>query len=242
VNGVRAVVRGLVPRSVILARRRRLLRRTAERFATASNSEIFSEVYAGGMWGRTDSFNSGTGTRNPVSSQPYVAAVTEFLATLPARPSVVDLGCGDFHVGRQIYPACTRYVACDVVPSLIEQLAASEDAASVEFRCLDITIDPLPPGDVVLIRQVLQHLSNAAIATVVPQLAKYRYAIITEHHPAGPFPPNLDIPTGPHIRVGLGSGVDLGAAPFSLPSRTTRELCVVPGEGGVIRTTLYEIA
>lgn len=236
------MVRVLVPRPVMLARRRRLLRRTAERFGTASNSEIFSTVYAEGTWGREDAFNSGAGSRNPISYAPYVSAVTAFLAALPEAPTVVDLGCGDFFVGNQLAPVCKRYVACDVVASLIERLAAADHAHNVEFRCLDITADPLPDGDVVLIRQVLQHLSNADIARVVPKLANYRYAVVTEHHPAGPFPPNADIPTGPHIRVGLGSGVDLAAPPFDLPYRDKRELCVVPGEGGVIRTTCYELA
>jgi SAM-dependent methyltransferase len=171
-----------------------------------------------------------------------VSAVQELLRTLD-RPDVVDLGCGDFHVGRQLRPFAARYVAVDVVPELIERNRRLPDATDVEFRCLDIVSDPLPDGDVAIVRQVLQHLSNADIAEVVPKLRQYRHLVVTDHQPEGTFTPNLDMPTGPHIRVGLGSAVDLAAAPFHLPHVSTRELCVVPGDnGGVIRTTVYELA
>jgi hypothetical protein len=99
----------------------------------------------------------------------------------------------------------------------------------------------LPEGDVVTIRQVLQHLSNADIAQVVAKLAQYEYAIITDHQPAGAFTPNVDIPSGRYIRVGIGSALNLAEEPFRLSFLEERQLCVVPSSDGVIRTTLYRM-
>jgi hypothetical protein len=80
----------------------------------------------------------------------------------------VDLGCGDFNVGSQLRPYCSEYVACDIVQSLIERNKLKFADRGVEFRALDMASDPLPAGDVVFIRQVLQHMSNAQILALLP--------------------------------------------------------------------------
>ena len=243
-SGIKSAVKAVVPESLLVARRKFLLRLTKRRFRDASNAEIFSTVYEHQHWGLDggQGFDSGDGSRDPAVVGPYVEALHTFLTSLPAKPDVVDLGCGDFNVGRQVRPDADGYVACDVVPALIERNRTLPDAADVDFRVLDIARDPLPDGDVVTIRQVLQHLSNADVLQVVAKLAQYRYAIITDHQPAATFTPNVDIPSGPHIRVGIGSALDLAQPPFELSFAETRELCVVPSsEGGVIRTTLYRL-
>jgi hypothetical protein len=253
-SGLKSAVKAVIPESLLVARRKFLLRLTERRFRNASNAEIFSTVYEQQHWGMdkrgTDSggldssagFDSGDGSRDPAVVGPYVDAVRTFLTSLPDKPDVVDLGCGDFNVGRQVRPFAAGYVACDVVPALIERNRTLPDATDVDFRCIDIARDPLPEGTVVTIRQVLQHLSNADVKNVVSKLAQYEYAIITDHQPAGAFTPNADIPSGPHIRVGIGSALDLAKDPFRLAFLETRELCVVPSsEGGVIRTTLYRL-
>jgi SAM-dependent methyltransferase len=244
VVGIKGAVKAVVPSSVVVARRRWLLKRTEARFRDSSNAEIFSTVYEKRHWGRTDDggFSSGDGSHAPAIYEPYVAAVRDFFATLPAEPDVVDLGCGDFNVGRLIRPYCANYVAGDVVAAMIERNRQLPDAADVDFRCLDIAKDPLPEGEVVMIRQVLQHLSNADIARVLPKLRAYRYAIVTDHQPAGAFTANADIPSGPHVRVGIGSALDLLQPPFELESLEARDLCLaMDGDDTVIRTTLFRL-
>ena len=242
--GLKSAVKAVIPESLLVARRKILLRRTERRFRNASNAEIFSTVYERAHWGMDNGagFDSGDGSRDPAVVTPYVDAVRAFLTSLPDKADVVDLGCGDFNVGRQVRPFAANYVACDVVPALIERNRTLPDANNVDFRCVDIARDPLPEGDVVTIRQVLQHLSNADVKNVIGKLAQYQYAIVTDHQPAGTFTPNADIPSGPHIRVGIGSALDLAKEPFNLAFLETRELCAVPSsEGGVIRTTLYRL-
>ena len=89
----------------------------------------------------------------------------------------------------------------------------------VHFMCRDIVDDAtLPEGDMCLIRQVLQHLSNDEIKKVLPKLKQYQYSLITEHvtpkKQAQSF--NADILTGHHNRIGMFSGVYLDEAPFNL--------------------------
>lgn len=213
---------------------------------------VFSDIYAKQRWGRSavpeDLYFSGTGSRAQNIVAPYVKAVSQFLMYFAwfkqRKANVVDLGCGDFAVGQQLRSACQNYVACDVVPGLIEHNRTKFAGQGVDFCTLDMVTDDLPTGDVAFVRQVLQHLPNAMIAAIVPKLVQhYTYLILSEHIPADDaFTPNLDLPIGSNIRLLHNrSGVVLTASPFNMPFEKCVHLCSVPEHGGQIRTTLYEL-
>jgi len=240
VTEAKKLLRQLMPRAVLDERRRRVREAFEREYADRSPQESFSAIYRRGLWGEgRDRFYSGPGSHHAPIVDDYVDAVAAFLRGLPAPARVVDLGCGDFNTGRRLSPLCASTIACDVVPALIERNRAT--FPDVDFRCLDITSDPLPAGDVAIVRQVLQHLSNAHIAQVVPKLRQYRHVVLTEHVPDGDFAPNLDKPTGLDVRLDREpqSGVVVTRAPFDLAPRSERVLCDVRGFGGVIRTMLY---
>jgi len=207
--------------------------------------EIFSRIYRDKEWGTgagEGDFHSGSGSHDPALTGGYVAAVRQFIATLGAGTTVVDLGCGDFVIGSQLRDVCGKYVACDVVPELIERNRRVFRSLDVDFRHLDITEDELPDGDVAILRLVLQHLGNAEIARIVPRLRKYRYLVLTEHLPAAPhFPPNADMQTGPGIRLPGGSGVVLTAAPFLMPTFGERPLHAALHMGGRLATDVHAL-
>jgi SAM-dependent methyltransferase len=213
--------------------------------AAEGPAEVFSRVYRDKHWGRRwgRKFFSGPGSHGPKVIGPYTQSVQDFLREFPRPPDVVDLGCGDFHLGSQLRYCCGQYVACDVVPELIRHNAAVFARMKVEFACLNIIDDPLPPGEVVFLRQVLQHLSNAQIGKVVSKLGQYRFLVITEHLPAAAtFIPNLDHLFGSGIRVTRNSGVVVTAPPFNLKISTERELCRVQHGAGVIKTVAYGLS
>lgn len=208
-------------------------------------AEVFSRVYRDKHWGRRwgRKFFSGPGSHDPKVIGPYIQSVQDFLREFPRPPNVVDLGCGDFHLGSQLRSRCAEYVACDVVPELITHNAAAFARMQVKFVCLNIIDDPLPSGEVVFLRQVLQHLSNAQIAKVLPKLRQYRSVVITEHLPtAETFIANLDHSFGSGIRVTRNSGVVLTAAPFNFKVATERELCRIEHGAGAIKTVAYGLS
>lgn len=214
-----------------------------------SPGSTFSAVYQSGRWGSggRDGFYSGDGSHDLDIVEPYVAAVRHAVRDLPKPIHAVDLGCGDFAVGSRLVGAFNNYTACDVVPSLVERNRSLFADSGAHFQLVDMVKDDLPPGDVVLVRQVFQHLSNAQIKVILPKLSTtYRYLIFTEHVPAGEYRPNVDQPMGGRTRIGRsGSGVDLLAAPFNLTPKQSTVLCEVPERqypGTVIRTFMYELA
>lgn len=115
---------------------------------------------------------------------------------------------------------------------------------NVDFQILDITKDELPNGDIVFIRQVLQHLSNEQISIVLPKiLSKYKYMVLTEHLPSSEkFIHNIDKKAGPDIRLDFNSGLVLTSAPFDIKIKEERCLCEVEEIGGIIKTILYRLS
>ncbi|MFN0262964.1 class I SAM-dependent methyltransferase [Tepidamorphus sp. 3E244] len=216
------------------------------RYRGMSVSEMFGTIYRDRIWAgpsfHGQPFFSGEGSHAPELVEPYVAAVRAYLASLGAKPSAVDIGCGDFNVGQRIRPFCGTYTACDVVEPLIAHNREAFGDLDVDFRVLDITREAPPRHDVMFIRQVLQHLSNKQIKAALPNIrAGCRYLVLTEHLPDGKFKANRDRPAGPDIRLLEGSGVVLTQPPFNLAVRTEQVLWEGRQFGGIIRTTAYDL-
>lgn len=185
--------------------------------------QVFSRIYQEGLWGKSaGKFCSGSGSVEAHAIE-YVKALQRYIATHSIR-SVVDLGCGDFAVGRRIAELGVDYTGVDVVPDLIEYNTAQYGSPHVRFVHLDIIDDELPAGDLCLIRQVLQHLSNDQIAKILPKLTRYPHLLVTEHFPGpgGKVVPNKNKPHGHDTRVEDDSAVFLDRPPFN--ARITEEL------------------
>lgn len=207
---------------------------------------LFSTVYEQAYWGTDNEggFYSGSGSHDEKPVRPYIEQVRMFLSSFKTPPSLVDLGCGDFAIGRQLTDLCSTYHGCDIVNELIEYNRTKFEQAAIRFSCIDACRENLPSGNVLIVRQVLQHLSNDAIAAILKQFNAFQYVIITEHLPAGTFTPNIDKSSGPDSRLRLGSGVDITAPPFSLKTGLQQVMCEIKDNGdfpGVIKTTLYQM-
>ena len=244
---IKNIIKALIPKAVLAKFNFTRTKRRAQKFENHSTQEIFSEIYHNGLWGKSaDSkqrYYSGAGSHDINITTVYFDNVCAFLKTLPNKPNVVDLGCGDFSVGAQIRQYCNNYVACDIVPQLIEHNKIKYNDLNVDFRTLNLITDELPKADIVFIRQVLQHLSNDQIQKLIPKLhLSYIYLILTEHLPKSKiFTPNLDKPTGPGIRIGYDSGIVLSAEPFNLKFLHEQLICEAEIYDGVIRTILYKL-
>jgi len=205
--------------------------------------DAMEQIYEINLWGGDEAdFYSGSGSHHPEIVAPYIEVVSSFLRSFEKPPVVCDLGCGDFNVGKELVHLSKKYVGVDIVESLIYRNKKNFVADNLEFHCLDIAKDELPNGDCALVRQVLQHLSNAEIKHIVLKLCNYQYIIVTEHIPEGGFDPNVDIISGQGIRLKKQSGVDLMAPPFSFKTKKVKQLLSVPYEEGkgILVTTLYQ--
>ena len=194
-------------------------------FGRVSRVQAFGASYRDRWWGKLSGevFYSGSGSDEPFASD-YCRLIEEYAAANHVS-SVVDLGCGDFRIGRRIAAGVRDYCGVDIVPELVEYNHRRHGIPGIRFVCLDIVDDELPPADLCLLRQVLQHLSNAEISRVLANLRCFPHVIVTEHVPSGAVRrPNLDKPHGPDTRLEDGSGVFVTLPPFSCSACAEWEL------------------
>lgn len=247
---MKALVKAVLPRTITrplgqwISRRRKW--QESQRNIGRSASEVFSEIYAKNTWGgKPGEFNSGNGSYGP-AAELYIRTINNFIVSNGVT-SVVDVGCGDYQIGRRIDVA--DYTGVDVVPALIAHHQAVFGTDSRRFACLDAAgADPLPTADLCLVRQVMQHLSNSQIQSILQKLAAFKYVIVTEHQPSARDykAPNRDKGHGEDTRLLYGSGVYLEQHPFNARVRLLAEHPGRPSEvevheRGPIRTFLVEL-
>jgi len=161
----------------------------------------FTRIYETRAWG----YGSGGGSDAHAMTK-YIDLVETAIVQLKPRV-VLDIGCGDGRIAAAVRWGDARYIGVDCVASVVEDRKAQR----VDARLLDVTTDELPTADLVLIKEVTQHLSNEMIHAVIKKLWAFP-AVLHTSAVAGKV--NQDIPTG-HTRT-----VNLALHPFELDAET----------------------
>jgi len=139
--------------------------------------------------------------------------------------SIVDAGCGDFNVGSRLCSDVTKCIALDVSSYIIDaNQKRYGDISNVNFQVADLIVTTVPTADLVLIRQVLQHLTNDQIERVLHNLdsSTWRSVLVTEAvtDPSNDAGANLDLRShSVRTRVNFGSGVFVDRPPFNRPAK-----------------------
>jgi SAM-dependent methyltransferase len=234
------LIKGLLPRPIMRIVRRWRSNQTQQQYADLSLEATFEQIYESKAWGGSESgtLNSGEGSTGRYVEE-YCALLKELLKRYQLE-SIADLGCGNFNTGKKIAALVPHYIGVDLAQSAVESNNRFHRADSIEFVRADLTKDPLPPAGAAIVRQVLQHLTNAEISAALHNIrGTYRIAIITEHLYVGRgSQPNLDMPHGPGTRVPNKSGVWLNLPPFGVKATPAGDIEYAPNE--VLRTWVVE--
>ena len=214
---IRSIISPLVPQRIKKLKRNFKLRIYRNRNKKRLVKDVFTRVYRENDWGgKVGDFCSGSGSNEYLASI-YADMVKNFIKERHIS-TIVDLGCGDFVVGRKLLEEGIIYIGVDIVDELVERNRSTFSNANVSFVSLDIISDPLPEGELCLIRQVFQHLSNSQIVEVINKLGNYKYVLITEHYPSDHLHmiPNKGKPHGGDTRIVDNSAVYLDLPPFNM--------------------------
>jgi len=202
---------------------------------SSERSHAFERVYSEGRWinGADGALRCKSGWSD-VSVGQGVAAVKAVKAVVDmfAIRSIADVPCGDGCFAGAVLtllrnrtaaapsaprPTDLSYVGVDIVRSLVEGNRALLGDERTRFVSGDIVSGawPLPSADLVLSRQMLQHLCNDDALRFVRLVARSsaRYALLTTFKTDDNFV-NTDIPCA----SGGFRAQDLTKPPFSLPA------------------------
>lgn len=145
----------------------------------------------------------------------YAEAVKAFIDSTRIK-SVVELGCGDFRVGRSIIRTGVRYTGVDPSDAAVARNRELYAGRKVRFLVGDAVRDLLPDGELCLVGDLFRHITNAEIRLLLLKLDKFKYIIYNDIQPSfGTFVPNLDKPPG-GTRLDRHSALDLRKPPFDL--------------------------
>ncbi|PWR19826.1 class I SAM-dependent methyltransferase [Zavarzinia compransoris] len=156
-------------------------------------------------WGRS----SGPGS-DAFYNIPYRGFLEAFIR-LNGIGSIVDIGCGDWQFSRYVNFRGARYLGLDVVESVVARNKRLFSSANVDFAVAPPGLEALPAADLLIMKDVLQHLPSPLIMRYRDEVfPRFRYALITNSYR------KLDTPSNVDIEVGGFRCLDLTQAPFSI--------------------------
>jgi len=211
-------------------------------YKSYDNAQIFTKIYKNKLWNKKSNliFDSGTGSHEEYIVDKYVDVINKFL--LENKVSVVDIGCGDFNIALKFYFNCKKYFGVDVVEDLINYLNKNYSNENLHFINADATIEKLPQAECIIIKEVLQHLTNKDIKLLLENIKGFKYVIITESYPFELDKINKDKIKGPLSRSYNFSAVEIDKPPFDFSYKTKEEILTIEREGiGYLRTFLYQL-
>lgn len=180
--------------------------------------DAFDTIYRKKIWGSRNNL-SGPGSYGKWAAE-YVSCLRRLIQEFDIH-TIFDAGCGDFNVGMQISPYVESYIAADISKTIIDRNRKEfRDLGNVKFLHANICKDAIPYADLVTVRQVFQHLTNAQIDEALRniEMSNPRLIVIGEHVCArGQMTvPNIDLAAhSSGTRVSQRSGVIISAPPFS---------------------------
>lgn len=177
---------------------------------TANMRKAFENVYKNEDWKNEYGTKSGSGASFECSGV-FVAWLEWFVSKNKIK-SILDLGCGDFELMKNLSFNGYRYTGVDIVKSIIDENKKNFSCnGDLSFICADISTFKINAKfDLAIMKDVLQHLSHEDIISVVGNLKNCaKKAILVNDHAES----NVDIKTGGY------RGLNLIAEPFNLDCR-----------------------
>ena len=179
----------------------------------------FEEIYENNEWGH----GSGEGSLE-IHTRGYRTFLQDFLSQQKIT-TVVDMGCGDWQFSQLINWDGVTYQGYDVVPAIVTRNNEEFSRSNVSFSLYSGNTAELPAADLLIAKDVLQHLPNQIVLDFLSSLEKYKYAILTNcTNPKNANDVNND------IELGGFRYIDLRMPPFCLNATLVYSFCKVESD------------
>jgi SAM-dependent methyltransferase len=162
---------------------------------------VFETIYDKKIWGD----GSGGGS-SPQAARPYMNLLQAFLQNNPIQ-TVVDIGCGDWQFSQFIDWGDRNYLGIDVVGPVIESNRRQFARPGISFSHANPLEDGFDiSGDLLLMKDVLQHLSNSNVQKLLRLTGRFKFSLLT----------NAYAPVNEDCDNGDTRSLDPRAEPFNL--------------------------
>jgi 2-polyprenyl-3-methyl-5-hydroxy-6-metoxy-1,4-benzoquinol methylase len=176
-----------------------------------SNAEVFSKIYKEDLW------HGGSGAGSKLENVKEYVDILQKYIDKPEVKTVLDLGCGDWQFSKFLDLSSVSYLGVDVVESVIESNSTSYSASNIKFISRDITTYEVPKADLIICKDVLQHLCNKDVVNILVKIiTSSKFSLITNDF-------NPDNTENKDIDNGNYRCLDLTLSPFYLDVVTILE-------------------
>ena len=168
------------------------------------NKKVFSKIYKEDLW------QGGSGGGSKVENVKEYVEILQKYIDKPEVKTVLDLGCGDWQFSKFLDLSSVSYLGVDVVESVIESNSTSYSASNIKFISRDITTYEVPKADLIICKDVLQHLCNKDVVNILVKIiTSSKFSLITNDF-------NPDNTENKDIDNGNYRCLDLTLSPFYL--------------------------
>jgi hypothetical protein len=172
----------------------------------------FENVYKTKEWLGKVGTLSGIGSSIECAKE-YLLFLQRFVVENDIR-SIIDLGCGDFNLMRHFDFTGITYLGVDIVEFVIQDNIIKYKTDNINFVNSNVvTYTPSSKYDLVIIKDVLQHLSNENITLLLKNIDYAPIAVVTN---------DVTSNNGECVNGGY-RGVNLNIPPFNIETKKLYE-------------------
>ncbi len=174
--------------------------------------ETFERIYALDLW------NGGSGPGStPEATELYRDYLQAYMSENKVE-SIVDLGCGDWQFSKLLDFSKVHYLGFDIVANVVQKNQKIFGKKNIQFIRADLVALEVPNCDLIISKDVFQHLSNTNVSAILEEALKAGNSLlITNDFDHERRKNNIDIQDGGY------RAIDLTANPFNLNARTVLE-------------------
>jgi 2-polyprenyl-3-methyl-5-hydroxy-6-metoxy-1,4-benzoquinol methylase len=125
-------------------------------------TSTFNRIYSEGRWGKDAAGKGVSGTGSTLEITREYRAYLEAFIKKHGVTSVVDAGCGDWNFSSAIDWSGASYLGVDIASDVIDADRTKYEKGKITFQVGDVT-EELPAADLLVSKDVLQHLSNELV-------------------------------------------------------------------------------
>lgn len=173
-----------------------------ERWWEREKENVFDEIYSKGGW---DGVGSGSGSLVE-NNREYIWLLHKIIDYTPSIKKIVDIGCGDWQIMKEL-KLKKSYLGIDVSKTIIDRNFQHKNEY-VDFKVCDVLVDNLSDGDLCIIKDVLQHLPQKDVFTILEKIKKYKYCLITNDY--------ADINSKKDINAGQWRPINVLLEPYNI--------------------------
>jgi hypothetical protein len=143
------------------------------------SERVFTEIYGKNVWGdgSSNSPRSGDGSK-PENAKPYVHFVQSIVKSYGIN-SVLDLGHGDWVMWQDYKFEDVVYIGIDVALGLSEEIGHRFANENRRFFHNSVFDSGLPKVDLVISKEVFQHLSNQDVIEKLKEINEFKFLILS---------------------------------------------------------------